>query len=101
FPTRTLFRSGYQINSLRRFITENPFMAHTMDSLLITNTNHYYGGIKGNIQGVSYNLQGGFRQQDDLPIFQIQSPVDPLEDHFLLYEPVFYEVGIASCSVRC
>ena len=80
---------GYQINSLRRFITENPFMAHTMDSLLITNTNHYYGGLKGNIQGVSYNLQGGFRQQDDLPIFQIQSPVDPLEDHFLLYEPVF------------
>lgn len=80
---------GYQINSLRSFITENPFMAHTLDSLHITNTNHYYGGIKGNIQGVSYNLQGGFRQQKDLPIFQIQSPDNPLEDRFLLYEPVF------------
>lgn len=80
---------GYQINTLRNFIAENPFMAHTMDSLHITNTNHYYGGIKGNIQGISYNLQGGYRLQKDLPIFQLQPPIDPLDDHFLLYEPVF------------
>lgn len=80
---------GYQINTLRNFITENPFIAHTMDSLLITNTNHFYGGIKGNIRGVNYNLQGGYRLQKNLPIFQISSPVDTLEDHFLLYAPVF------------
>lgn len=80
---------GYRINTLRNFITENPFMAHTMDSLRITNTNHYYGGIKGNINGISYNLQGGYRMQKDLAIFQIQPPVNPMEDHFVLYEPVF------------
>lgn len=80
---------GYKINTLRNFISENPFMAHTMDSLRITNTNHYYGGIKGNINGISYNLQGGYRLQKNLPIFQIQTPLDTLADHFLLYEPVF------------
>ncbi len=80
---------GYQINTLRNFISENPFIAHTMDSLLITNTNHFYGGIKGNIRGINYNLQGGYRLQKNLPIFQIASPVDSLADYFLLYAPVF------------
>ncbi len=80
---------GYQINTMRNMITENPFLAHTMDSLQITNTDHYYGGIKGNINAISYNLQGGYRLRRDLPIFQIKPPVNPLEPHFLLYAPVF------------
>lgn len=80
---------GYQINSMRNLITENPFLAHTMDSLKITNTNHYYGGVKGTINAITYNLQGGYRFRKDLPIFQIKPPVNPLEPHFLLYAPVF------------
>lgn len=80
---------GYQINSMRLFSTENPFLAHIMDSLQITNTNHYYGGVKGNIQAISYNLQGGFRMQKDLAVFQIKEPVDPLTPHYILYHPVF------------
>lgn len=80
---------GYQINSLRSLITENPFMAHTMDSLQITNTIHYYGGVKGTISAITYNLQGGYRLRKDLPIFQLDPPINPLEPHFLLYAPVF------------
>ena len=80
---------GYQINTLRNFISENPFMAHTMDSLLITNTDHYFGGIKGNFNAISYNLQGGFRNRKNLPVFQIQPPINPEESHYLLYSPVF------------
>ncbi len=80
---------GYQINTLRNFISENPFMAHTMDSLLITNTDHYFGGIKGNFNAISYNLQGGFRNRKNLAIFQIQPPINPMEPHYLLYSPIF------------
>ena len=80
---------GYKINTLRNFIAENPFMAHTMDSLHITNINHYYAGVKGNISGISYQLQGGYRAMNDLALFQIRPPVDTLEDYFILYEPIF------------
>src|SRR5690606_36125275 len=80
---------GYKINTLRNFIVENPFMAHTIDSLHITNINHYYAGVKGNISGISYQLQGGYRAMNDLALFQIRPPLDTLEDYFILYEPIF------------
>lgn len=79
----------YKINSIRSFISENPFLAHEIDSLKITNIDHYYGGVKGNFYGISYNLQGGYRMMKDLAIFQLNYPADPFTDGYLLYQPVF------------
>lgn len=79
----------YKINSLRSFRAENPFLAHEMDSLKITNIDHYYGGVKGNFYGINYNLQGGYRMMKDLAVFQLNYPADPFTDGYLLYHPVF------------
>lgn len=79
----------YKINSIRSFISENPFLAHEIDSLKITNIDHYYGGVKGNFYGINYNLQGGYRMMKDLAVFQLNYPADPFTDGYLLYQPVF------------
>src|SRR5699024_4296874 len=79
----------YKINSIRSFMNENPFLAHEMDSLKITNINHYYGGVKGNFYGVNYNLQGGYRLMKNLPVFQLNYPADPFTEGYLLYHPIF------------
>jgi len=57
-----------QKNTFRSLTDYNPFIVPRVD---VKNTRyyHYYGGIRGNYQGVDYRGQIGYKQADDLALF--------------------------------
>jgi hypothetical protein len=77
-----------QKNTFRSLSDYNPFI---VSRLMVENTryNHYYGGIRGNFQGVEYRAQLGFKQADDLALFLINPATDTFIPRFdVLYDTV-------------
>ncbi len=76
-----------QKNTMLRLSEYNPWI-HTADALMLKNTSyyHYYGGVKGNLALVDYQIEGGFKQNDDLALF-LTDPGDTLR-FAVLYDTV-------------
>lgn len=58
-----------QKNNFRSLSTYNPFIArriHVMNSQY----NDYFGGLKGNVSFIQYELKGGYKQTKDMALFQ-------------------------------
>ena len=75
-----------QKNTFRSLTDYNPFLS---SRIIIENTryNHYYGGIRGNFQGVEYRAQIGYKTADNLALFLINA--DTLVPRFdVLYDTV-------------
>jgi hypothetical protein len=57
-----------QKNNLRSLSDYNPFI-DTRLNLQNTRLQHYYGGVKGNLDFAQYSAQVGYKQADDLALF--------------------------------
>lgn len=74
-------------NSLQTLSDVNPYI-HTTDALQVKNTSfyHYYGGVKGNLQVVDYQIEAGFKKANDLAMY-LTDPTDSLR-FAVLYDTV-------------
>ncbi|MFK7808624.1 MAG: hypothetical protein AB8F74_12540 [Saprospiraceae bacterium] len=65
-------------NTMLSLSEYNPFIA-TQDELLLRNSRHYhfYGGVKGNLTLLDYQIEGGYKPTDDLALFlNNEAPLD-------------------------
>jgi len=76
-----------QKNAFRQLSEYNPYISSRID---IRNTSYYnfYGGVKGNIAGVDYQAQVGYKQADDLALFLLNSQTDSIARFNVLYDTV-------------
>jgi len=74
-------------NTIQTLSNVNPYI-HTRDRLTAKNTSfyHYYGGVKGNLQVVDYQIEGGFKRANDLALY-LTDPTDTLR-FAVLYDTV-------------
>ncbi len=74
-------------NTMQSLSDVNPYI-HTRNSLVSKNTSfyHYYGGVKGNLQVVDYQIEGGFKKANDLAMY-LTDPTDSLR-FAVLYDTV-------------
>lgn len=75
-----------QKNTFRSLTDYNPFLS---SRIIVENTrySHYYGGIRGNFQGIEYRAQVGYKQADNLALFLVNA--DTLVPRFdVLYDTV-------------
>lgn len=75
-----------QKNTFRSLSDYNPFIISRVD---VKNTRYYnyYGGIRGNYQGIDYRAQIGYKKADDLALFLVNA--DTLVPRFeVLYDTV-------------
>ena len=57
-------------NNLRNLADFSPFLETRLD-LRNTLFYHYYGGVKGNFQGIDYRAQAGYKTTENLALFQL------------------------------
>ncbi|MEM7344328.1 MAG: hypothetical protein AAF485_08785, partial [Chloroflexota bacterium] len=48
---------------------------------------HFYGGIKGNLQGIDYRIQGNYKETENLALF-LTDPTDTIPRFNVLYDSV-------------
>lgn len=74
-----------QKNNLRNLTDYNPFI-RTRIELKASKWSEYYGGVKGTISGITYNAQVGYKNVDNLALFQLNDPLDPIARFDVLYD---------------
>lgn len=76
-----------QKNSFRNLTEYNPYL---VSRNFVENTSyyHFYGGIKGNIQGIDYHAQVGYKSANDLALFTLASETDPIFRFQTVYDTV-------------
>ncbi len=74
-----------QQNNLRTLSDYNPFIR---TRLRVRNSRfyEYYGGVKGNISGITYRAQAGLKNVDNLALFQLGSATDSIATFNVLYD---------------
>jgi len=72
-------------NTFKNLSDYNPFIESFVD---IKNSRNlqYYGGVKGNIQGIEYLVQAGYKTVDDLALFQLSDQQDSISRFNVLYD---------------
>lgn len=78
-----------QKNTFRSLSDYNPYIVSKVD-LENTRYYHFYGGIKGNFQGVDYNAQVGYKTTEDLALFLLSDPMDSI----VRFDPVYDSVDV-------
>ena len=78
---------GIQKNNMRNLSDYNPFIA-TFSRLQLENTNyfHYYGGLRGNLSVLEYQVEGGYKDARNLALF-LSDPTDTVK-FLTLYDTV-------------
>ncbi len=76
-----------QKNDFRTLSEYNPYISSRIN---IQNTRYInlYGGVKGNISGIDYNAQLGYKQADDLALFLLNDQADSIARFDVLYDTV-------------
>lgn len=74
-----------QKNNFRNLSDYNPFI-HTRLRLRNAREAEYYGGIKGNVAGATYNAQVSYKNVDNLALFQLRDPLDSIVTFGVLYD---------------
>lgn len=75
-----------QKNTFRTLTDYNPFLS-SRNQLENTSYYHFYGGIKGNIQGMDYRVQGNYKNAENLALF-LTDPTDTIPRFNVLYDSV-------------
>lgn len=72
-------------NTFRALNDYNPFIESRIQ---VRNTTYYnfYGGIKGNIQGIDYDGQIGYKTAENLALYQLSDPLDSIARFDVLYD---------------
>lgn len=87
-------------NSFRNLNDYNPFIESRID---VRNTSYYrfYGGIKGNIQGIDYDGQLSYETAENLALYQLSDPLDSIARFDVLYDTatIFTIKGSASAPL--
>jgi hypothetical protein len=74
-----------QKNNFRSLTEYNPFVRTRME-IKNSKFTEYYGGIKGNISGITYQAQAQYRTIDNLALFQLGDPFDSIPRFDVLYD---------------
>lgn len=72
-------------NNFRNLMEYNPFLFPRMQ-IRNSKWTEYYGGVKGNISGITYQGQIGYKQIDNLPLFDLSNPLDSIVRFGVLYD---------------
>lgn len=72
-------------NNFRRLTEYNPFIR---SRFLLKNAKwtEYYGGLKGTISGITYQAQLGYKNVDNLALFQLNNPLDSIARFDVLFD---------------
>ncbi len=72
-------------NNFKNLSDYNPYIESIIN---IQNSKYiqYYGGVKGNIQGIEYHAQAGYKAVDDLALFQLSDQQDSISRFDVLYD---------------
>ena len=73
-----------QKNTFRSLTDYNPYLS-SRNILENTSYYHYYGGIKGNIQGMDYRAQANYKTAENLALF-VTDPTDTIPRFNVLYD---------------
>ena len=84
-----------QKNNFKNLTDYNPFLVSRFN-VMNSSYYHYYGGIKGNVQGITYRAQVGYKQVDDLALFNLGNDLDSIPRFDVVYDTV----NIASISAN-
>ena len=76
-----------QKNNFQALTDYNPFII-SRPRIRNSSYYHYYGGIKGNVQGVTYRAQAGYKQVDDLALFNLTNDFDSIPRFDVIYDTV-------------
>lgn len=91
---------GLKKNNFRNLNAYNPWIESRVD---VRNTSYYnfYGGIKGNIQGIDYDGQVGYKSAENLALYQLSDPLDSIARFDVLYDTatIFTIKGSASAPL--
>ncbi len=68
---------GFNKNTFRTLSDYNPFMVSRGFEIRNSSYNNFYGGIRGNLKVLDYQVQAGFKQVDNLATF-LTDPLDTL-----------------------
>lgn len=74
-----------QKNNFRNLAAYNPFIGSPL-SIRNTLYYNYYGGVRGNIEGIDYDLQVGYKAVEDLATFRLLDPFDDLPRFDVIYD---------------
>ena len=74
-----------QKNDFRTLSAYNPFIS---SRIRVRNTSYYqyYGGVKGNVQGINYDAQVGYKTVDNLALFLLPDVNDSIPRFDLIYD---------------
>jgi len=85
------WKGDLQKNNFRSITEYNPFVIPRFQ-LQNTKYNHYYGGVKGNVRGISYTGEIGYKNADNLALFLNEdNAAEPFENIYgfrVLYDSV-------------
>lgn len=72
-------------NNFRSLSDYNPFIRSTVD---IRNSRYYeyYGGVRGNVQGIEYDAQVAYKAVDNLALYLLQDAFDTIPRFNVLYD---------------
>lgn len=76
---------GLQKYNMRTITDYNPFVETRLD---IRNADfiHYYGGLKGGFAGFTYRAEVGYKNVDNLALYQLDDPLDTIPQFQVLYD---------------
>lgn len=74
-------------NSFRNLTDYNPYLV-SRNQVENTRYYHFYGGIKGNIQGINYHAQVGYKTANELALFILEDENDEILRFQALYDTV-------------
>lgn len=74
-----------QKNNFRNLAAYNPFIGSPL-SIRNTLYYNYYGGVRGNVEGIDYDLQAGYKAVEDLATFRLLDPFDDLPRFDVIYD---------------
>lgn len=78
-----------QKNTFRSLSDYNPYIESKVE-LENTQYYHFYGGIKGNFQGVDYNAQLGYKTTENMALFLVSDRMDSI----IRFNPVYDSVDV-------
>lgn len=89
-------------NNFKHLSDYNPFIESKVN---IKNSKYlqYYGGVKGNIRGIDYNAQAGYKAVDDLALFQLSAQEDSIARFDVLYDTatiVYFKANLSAPIVK-
>lgn len=87
-----------QKNSFRNLSDYNPYI-ESMPDMRNTKYLQYYGGVKGNIQGIDYHAQAGYKNVGNLAMFQLSDQLDSIARFDVLYDTasiVYFKASLAA-----